>query len=306
MECPRGWMIAKNSDGIDVPFLIKVRNSDIYYSSTVSGKYQMAGVFTESQMKNMDVTIVPPGQTYMMKVGDWYCWLNNNETFDIGTTLTVDNSIFELSEDHLKLTTTVTFPWKVVYKNILNVSTTKQCVALDLKLAHFNIVMGDVSNDGDISSCTLEIYKHDGSAFSEDWASDLEYKNSIIRFGLTAMVQLGEYSQMDTKENIGISWDPSANLIGTGSVMTRQEVEEMINALRKDIASGQVISPKDIMDLVDDPIDANVLNNGYILDIDESSAVVTESTTASTQSLVDELEEVSEDAESIDMSELGL
>lgn len=301
MECPRGWMIAKNKDGIDVPFLIKVRNSDIYYSSTVSGKYQLAGVFTESQMKNMDVTIVPPGQTYMMTIDKWYCWLNNNETFDIGTSLSISADSFTLSEDHTKLTKEITFPWKVVYKNILNISITKECVALDLKLAHFNIVMGEVSEDGDVTSCTLELFKHDGSAFEDSCLTDSEYIDSNIRFGLTAMVSLGEYSQIDTKENIGVSWDPSANLIGSGSVLTRQEVEEMINDLRNDIATGQVISPKDIMDLVNDPIDASVLNNGYILDIDEDSAVVYSDDPVNSSTTVN-----GEEVENIDMPELGL
>lgn len=299
MECPRGWMIAKNKDGINVPFLIKVRNSDIYYSSTVSGKYQMAGVFTESQMKDMDVTIIPPGQTYMMTIDKWYCWLNNNETFDIGTIITMDSII--LSEDHTKLTAEITFPWKVVYKNILNMTITKECAALDLKLSHFNIVMGDVSSDGDVERCTLELFKHDGSAFEDSCLTDSEYRNSKIRFGLTAMVSLGEYSQIDTKENIGVSWDPSANLIGSGSVLTRQEVEEMINNLRHDIETGQVITPRDIMDLVNDPIDAAVLNNGYILDIDEDSAVVHTDDPDNSTTTVN-----GEEVDAIDLSKLGL
>ena len=90
MECPRGWILTKNDAGFDVPFFVKIRNSDIFYPSNISSKFYQAGTLDAGVDDGLFV--LTPSQSYIMRVAGWDCCLSNNETFEIAKAFQIAES----------------------------------------------------------------------------------------------------------------------------------------------------------------------------------------------------------------------
>lgn len=271
MQCFRGWLIAKNDTGFDVPFFLKVRNTEIYYPSNISTKFEEAGVLDSGTIADK---VIPPGQDYLFTKGPWECILNNNESFSISSEIRIERD-GQLPVGNNKITIHVPLPWKVQTTSNLGIHIYKECDAMDLILAQINIVKDTPSAENDIQGFTIELYKHDGSLFSPDCLTDGSYTNCKLHVSVTGIAQLGEFSHSDDANNVGMSWDSTVGGIGAKDVYTKTEILELLESLRQEVESGALVDPTDIIDLVNRVEDSSVRNNGFVLDIDEGTNATT-------------------------------
>lgn len=271
MQCFRGWLISKNDAGFDVPFFLKVRNTEIYYPSNISSKFEEAGVLEEGAKADQ---VIPPGPDYVFNKGPWDCILNNNESFSISSVIDIVKE-GQLAIDNDRITMRVNLPWKVHADANLGIHIYKECESKDLILAQVNIVKDLPSAEKDIKGFTIELYKFDGSAFTPDCLTDGTYTNCKLHLMVTGTAQLGEYSHSDDANNVGMSWDSNTGGIGAKDVYTKSEILELLDNLRQEVESGALVDPTAIIDLVNRVEEANVHNNGFVLDIDEEESTRT-------------------------------
>lgn len=272
MECPRGWILATNSDGFIVPFFLKVRNVDVFYSSSMNDKFFDSEAIDPSKVTDGKFLIIPPGQSYIFNMDGWRIMLNNNEHVVMTKDFPVNAQSYVVDPSNEKLTLSVLLPFKMLYDEIRDIRVTKQCSAKSLILSHQNVIYGEVSEDRDISSFKVDIYQHDGSTFPPDCLSDEQFQQSVFQITVEGFIQLWDYSHQDDGTQIGAEWDGSSGGVLAKDVYTKDEVQEIISKLRTDIKTGKIITPEDIIDVADNPSTSNVLNNGFILDIEEESS----------------------------------
>lgn len=272
MECPRGWILATNSDGFIVPFFLKVRSVDVFYSSAMNDKFFDSTAIDPSKITDGEFMIIPPGQSYIFNMDGWRVMLNNNEHVIMTKDFAVNPSSYVEDPSNEKLTLSVLLPFKILYDDIKDIRITKKCSDKSLILSHQNIIYGQVSDDRDISSFKVDIYQHDGSTFPPDCLNNPTFQESIFQVTVEGFLQLWNYSHQDDGTQIGAEWDGSSGGVLAKDVYTKEEVQTIINNLRSDIKSGKVITPEDIIDVAEDPATSAVLNNGFILDIEEEQS----------------------------------
>ena len=271
MKCPRGWILCQNDEGFTVPYFLKVRSTDVCVSSSISEKFGYAGVLP-TDLNSETVKILPPGQMYVLGLQGWRIWLYNNETFkmrkDIEVT-TTNASLF----DNKRVRITATLPFKVMANELLDVHIMKMADDERLIRSFTNISYGDISADKDITEIYIDLYLSD--VVADNYLSEVIVNSSKICVIVEGAAQLGKYSHMDEQNQIGGSWDPSANggSVNPNSVYTKDEVNAMIKQLRRDVESGALIGPPDIVDVVDNVTDSVVLPKGIVFDVETPEEV---------------------------------
>lgn len=274
MECPRGWILTINDQGFMVPFFIKTRSCDVFYSSSISNKFDEAGVIGDDVDKDR-ITVIPPGQTYLYRSEPWDIQLNNDESFRIGTTVTLSQTNLVMGADNKCMEINLEFPFPILTEHLIDIHVTKECNSTSIITSHINVKFGEVSEKGDVSTCTLQIYKFDGQAFDAgaDDDPDIIDGNNKIHISIFGIAQLGEYSHMDDASQIGAEWDGSSSGIGAKDVYTKSQTDALVAALRADVEAGKVLTPPQIIDVADEPEESVVLPSGIIIDIDENSTL---------------------------------
>lgn len=269
MECPRGWILTTNDQGFFVPFFVKTRSVDVFYSNSVSDKFGTAGVITDEE----NIKIYPPGQEYHYNSGIWNVKLNNNESFTMGCKLDLAPEKLTANADGRSLRCTIELPFPVRTDYFIDVNITKSCTTLTAITAHTNVVLDTPSETQDIEKIFIDLYKSDGSTLTEadKQSGGLTDATNYLYVNISGVAQLGEYSHMDDVNQIGAEWDGSASGIGAKDVYTKQETENLIAALRADVKSGKVITPPNIVDVADDAASSEVLPTGILIDIDEDT-----------------------------------
>lgn len=271
MKCPRGWMLCQNDEGFTVPYFLKVRSTDVCVSSSISEKFGYAGVLP-TDLNSETVKILPPGQMYVLGLQGWRIWLYNNETFkmrkDIEVT-TTNASLF----DNKRVRITATFPFKVLVNELLDVHIMKMADDERLIRSFTNISYGDISADKDITEIYIDLYLSD--VVADNYLSEVIVNSSKICVIVEGTAQLGKYSHMDEQNQIGGSWDPSANggSVNPNSVYTKDEVNAMIKQIRRDVENGSLIGPPDIVDIVNNVTDSVVLPKGIVFDVETPEEV---------------------------------
>ena len=278
MECPRGWILTVNDQGFMVPFFVKTRSVDVFYSSSVSSKFGDAGVI--SNVDSDTIMVLPPGQSYLYQDGIWDIQLNNDESFRIGTSITLKATDLIFGPDSKYLRLNVAFPFPILTKHLIDVQITKECSGLPIITSHLNVVFDEESEAGDVSGMQVHIYQHDGSAFDGASLTNPEIvEGNTLHISISGIAQLGEYSHMDDGNQIGAEWDGSSSGIGAKDVYTKSETDALVAALRSDVEEGKVLTPPNIIDVADDPEDSDVLPTGIVIDIEEPTDGGVETTT---------------------------
>lgn len=294
MKCPRGWILTTNDQGFMVPFFVKTRSVDVFYSSSVSDKFNEAGIITEVPADK--ITIIPPGQTYLYKTNEWDIQLNNDESFQIRRNLSLSTSSLSYGADNKCIQTHVDFPFQINFDFVVDTHIEKLCSDLGVITAHINIKYDEKDEDEKIHGMTIEFYKFDGSVFSGTELEDQSFINSenqnIIQISIIGIADLGEYSHTDDGNQIGAYWDGSSSGIGAKDVYTKSETDALVNKLRSDVKTGKVLTPPNIIDVADDVSDSAVLPTGIIIDIDENSSIASEN--VNPPDYIDEGSELSE------------
>ena len=288
MQCYRGWLLATNDDGFITPFFLKVRNVDVFYSGSLNNKFFDSDAIDPDKVTDGEYLILPPGQTYVFWMDGWRVVLNNNEQFTITKDFAIDATTCQLDAvDKSRLKLNVKLPFKILAEDYKEVRIMKRCSAKPLILSHQNIVYGAVSEDKDISDLTIEIFQHDGGNFPDACLDDPEYQESIFQVTIEGFMQLGDYSHQDDGSQIGGEWDGTSSGVLAKDVYTKQEVQNIINQLRTDIESGTLLGPDDIIDVADDAEDSDVLDRGFVLEIENE-----DETTSTTQNTISEDQEL--------------
>lgn len=263
MQCPRGWILAHNEQGFTVPFFVKVRSVDVFYSNSMSEKFAESGVMTQELEA---LTILPPGQTYMIEMGEWKVILQNNE--QVTMQRLIPFSAMTLVDGHLEIL--IDLPFKISSDDIVETNIIKRCKQKELILSQQNVTYGEPTEKFEILTIQIDTYKSDGSDFIESDLEAEEFQTSMLELTIHAIAQLGKYSHIDDANQIGASWNGVSGSNGTpANAYSRDEIDTIIENLKRQIANGEILKMKSIMDVVDEPSDARVLNSGFILDIEE-------------------------------------
>lgn len=271
MKCPRGWILCQNNEGFTVPYFVKVRAIDVCVSNAISDKFGYAGIIS-SDLDRDNITILPAGQTFILGIGGWRVWLNNNETFKMSKSFSIDTTNAEVIE-HNMIRMHIVLPFKILTNDMLSIQIMKRYADKRLIKSFENIVYGAVSIDKDMTDFYVELY------LSENVEDDFLNISEVVQSQLTIVVdgsaQLGKYSHMDEKGQIGGSWDPSASGGGVNpaTVYTKDEVNAMIRKIRNDVETGKLIGPRDIVDVVDNVTDSIVLPKGIVFDVETPEEV---------------------------------
>lgn len=323
MKCPRGWILCQNNEGFTVPYFVKVRAIDVCVSNAISDKFGYAGILSTDLDKD-NITILPAGQTFMVGIQGWRVWLNNNETFKMSKTFSMDVTNAEVIEQNM-IRMHITLPFKVITNDVLSIQLTKKFMDKRLIKSFDNIVYGAVSIDKDMTDFYVELY------LTENVTDDFLNESDVVQSQLTVIVdgtaQLGKYSHMDEKGQIGGSWNASSSGgVNPATVYTKEEVNAMIRKIRNDVESGALIGPREIVDVVDNVTDSVVLPKGIVFDVETPEEVAAdeewkrqqkelqkqqqEQAQASTQSISedDEIQKMINDEgiAMVDMADLGM
>lgn len=310
MKCPRGWILCQNNEGFTVPYFVKVRSTDVCVSSSFSDKFGLAGVIP-SGMDSDNINILPPGQSYMLGINGWRIWLNNNETFKMSYSIDINATNAELVENEM-VRVHVTLPFKIMTNDIVDIHTMHVFTDKRLSKSFENITYGEVSIDYDMKDFYVELYLTD--VVADNFLSDTSVNQSRIVVIVEGAAQLGKYSHMDEKGQIGGAWDASSSggNVNPNTVYTKDEVNALIQKIRNDVETGALIGPQDIVDVVDNVTDSVVLPKGIVFDVETPEEVAADE--ANKKRLQQQAQEQSdiqklldgENVVSIDISDLKL
>ena len=309
MKCPRGWILCQNEEGYTVPYFVKVRATDVLTSNSISDKFGLAGILPA----NLDVSnilILPAGQTYFLGLNGWRLWLNNNETFKAQKSITIDDTTATVVDNSI-VKIKVTPPFKIEGDEILDIRVRKELNNKSLIQSYVNTeltksIVGEpiVST---LESITIDLYTT--STLPNDFLSSLHDAGKII-VTIEGMAKLGKYAHMDEYGQIGAPWDPSASssVITPSNVYSKNEINALMNQMRQDIQNGDLIGPRDIVDVVDNVTDSVVLPKGIVFDVETAEEIAAQQRVKEAQKSVaihqtegDELQKKEEDESIISM-----
>lgn len=278
MKCPRGWILCQNEEGYTVPYFVKVRATDVLTSNSISDKFGLAKVLP-SDLDTGNVTILPAGQTYFLGLKGWKIWLNNNETVKMMKRIPIDKSTSNIREHNI-IDVKVDLPFTMLRNELFSINPMKYFSSFDLIQSFVNIQEGGVIGENTDRMRDFYIELHTISMLPDNFLDQTDVAGSYMNVVVEGMIDLGKYSHMDELGQIGAPWDPSAssNIITPNNVYSKGEVNNMLQQMRIDIQNGNLIGPRDIVDVVDNVTDSVVLPKGIVFDVETAEEIAAQQT----------------------------
>lgn len=273
MKCPRGWILCQNEEGYTVPYFVKVRATDVLTSNSISDKFGLAGALP-SDLDTANVTILPAGQTYFLGLKGWKIWLNNNETVKMMKKIPIDTSTAKIREHNI-IDVNVELPFTMLRNEYFNINPMKYFSSFDLIQSFVNIQEGAVVDGKTDRMNNFYIELHTIAMLPDNFLSQSDVVGSYLNVCVEGMLDMGKFSHMDELGQVGAPWDPSAssNIITPSNVYSKSEVNNMLQQMRKDIQNGDLIGPRDIVDVVDNVTDSVVLPKGIVFDVETAEEI---------------------------------
>jgi len=279
MKCPRGWILCQNEEGYTVPYFVKVRATDVLTSNSISDKFGLAGVLPPD-MDTGNVTILPAGQTYFLGLKGWKIWLNNNETVKMMKKIYITETTSKIREHNI-VDVHVELPFTMLRDEIFNINPMKYFSSFDLIQSFVNIQEGPVVGDDSSQINEFYIELHTTAMLPDNFLAQSDIQGSYLNVVIEGMINMGKYSHMDELGQVGAPWDPSASssIITPNNVYSKGEVNNMLQQMRNDIQNGNLIGPRDIVDVVDNVTDSVVLPKGIVFDVETAEEIAAQQRT---------------------------